>query len=81
MLEEGTVSVLFSFTRSYFHVDLAHVGEAVSSSIDPAAQAGERAVHGARPRQAGQDRALRELFRHLQTSDDQFMLAPVKRGW
>ncbi len=25
---------------------------------DPAAQAGERAVHGARPRQAGQDRAL-----------------------
>ena len=27
MLEEGTVSVLFSFTRSYFHVDLAHVGE------------------------------------------------------
>ena len=29
MLEEGTVSVLFSFTRSYFHVDLAHVGEVV----------------------------------------------------
>jgi len=27
MLEEGTVSVLFSFTRSYFHVDLAHVAK------------------------------------------------------
>ena len=29
MLSEGDVSILFGFTRSYFHVDLERVGEAV----------------------------------------------------
>ena len=59
MLDESTVSILFSFTRSYFHVDLAHVGEVGRvPEDDPAAQAGQRALHRARPRQAGQDRAL-----------------------
>ena len=29
MLSEGDVSIVFSFTRSYFHVDLERVGEAV----------------------------------------------------
>jgi len=31
MLDESRVSVLFSFTRSYFHVDLAHVARSSSS--------------------------------------------------
>jgi isocitrate dehydrogenase kinase/phosphatase len=29
MMDESSVSILFSFTRSYFHADLAHVGQAV----------------------------------------------------
>jgi len=29
MLAEDDVSIVFSFTRSYFHVDLERVGEAV----------------------------------------------------
>ena len=29
MMDEASVSILFSFTRSYFHVDLPHVGQAV----------------------------------------------------
>ncbi|HJY41921.1 MAG TPA: isocitrate dehydrogenase kinase/phosphatase AceK regulatory subunit, partial [Steroidobacteraceae bacterium] len=29
MMDEASVSILFSFTRSYFHADLPHVGQAV----------------------------------------------------
>src|SRR4029450_12525664 len=28
MMDESSVSILFSFTRSYFNADLAHVGQA-----------------------------------------------------
>ena len=31
MMDESTVSILFSFTRSYFHADLPHVGQASCS--------------------------------------------------
>ncbi len=59
MLEEGTVSVLFSFTRSYFHVDLAHVGEVVKflKEILPRKPVSELYTVLGRA-QAGQDRAL-----------------------
>ncbi len=59
MLSEDDISIIFGFTRSYFHVDLERVAEAVVflKSIMPR-EAGERALYRARPRQAGQDRAL-----------------------
>jgi isocitrate dehydrogenase kinase/phosphatase len=81
MLEEGTVSVLFSFTRSYFHVDLAHVGEVVKflKSILPRKRVSELFTVLGRAKQ-GKTERYRELYGHLQQSDDQFMLAPGERG-
>jgi len=81
MLEEGTVSVLFSFTRSYFHVDLAHVGEVVKflKEILPRKPVSELYTVLGRARQ-GKTERYRELFRHLQGSDDQFVLAPGEKG-
>jgi isocitrate dehydrogenase kinase/phosphatase len=81
MLEESTVSVLFSFTRSYFHVDLAHVGEVVKflKAILPRKPVSELYTVLGRAKQ-GKTERYRELFRHLQHSDDQFALAPGERG-
>jgi len=81
MLEEATVSVLFSFTRSYFHVDLAHVGEVVQflKDILPRKPVSELYTVLGRAKQ-GKTERYRELYRHLQTSTDQFMLAPGEKG-
>jgi isocitrate dehydrogenase kinase/phosphatase len=81
MLEEGTVSVLFSFTRSYFHVDLAHVGEVVKflKSILPLKPVSELFTVLGRAKQ-GKTERYRELYRHLQTSSDEFVLAPGEKG-
>jgi len=81
MLDESTVSVLFSFTRSYFHVDLAHVGEAVKflKEILPRKPVSELFTVLGRAKQ-GKTERYRELFRHLQHSDDQFVLAPGEKG-
>jgi isocitrate dehydrogenase kinase/phosphatase len=81
MLEEATVSVLFSFTRSYFHVDLAHVGEVVKflKELLPRKPVSELYTVLGRARQ-GKTERYRELFRHLQGSTDQFVLAPGEKG-
>jgi isocitrate dehydrogenase kinase/phosphatase len=81
MLDESTVSVLFSFTRSYFHVDLANVGEVVKflKSILPRKPVSELFTVLGRAKQ-GKTERYRELFRHLQHSQDQFMLAPGEKG-
>jgi isocitrate dehydrogenase kinase/phosphatase len=81
MLEEGTVSVLFSFTRSYFHVDLAHVGEVVKflKTILPKKRVSELFTVLGRAKQ-GKTERYRELFGHLRESDDSFVLAPGERG-
>jgi isocitrate dehydrogenase kinase/phosphatase len=81
MLEPGPVSILFSFTRSYFHVDLAHVGEAVKflKDILPLKPVSELFTVLGRAKQ-GKTERYRELFKHLQVSDDQFVLAPGERG-
>jgi len=81
MLDESTVSVLFSFTRSYFHVDLAHVGEVVKflREILPRKPVSELYTVLGRAKQ-GKTERYRELFRHLQHSDDQFVSAPGEAG-
>jgi isocitrate dehydrogenase kinase/phosphatase len=81
MLEQGPVSILFSFTRSYFHVDLAHVGEVVKflKTILPLKPVSELFTVLGRAKQ-GKTERYRELFKHLQHSDDQFVLAPGERG-
>lgn len=81
MLDEASVSVLFSYTRSYFHVDLAHVGEVVRflKEILPRKWVSELYTVLGRAKQ-GKTERFRELFRHLQSSDDQFVLAPGEKG-
>jgi len=81
MLDESTVSVLFSFTRSYFHVDLAHVGEVVKflGEMLPRKPVSELYTVLGRAKQ-GKTERYRELFRHLQHSDDQFAFAPGEKG-
>lgn len=81
MLAEDDVSVLFSFTRSYFHVDLERVGEAVLflKSILPRKPVSELFTVLGRAKQ-GKTERYRELFRHLQQTNDQFVHAPGERG-
>ena len=71
MIAEADVSIVFSFTRSYFHVDLERVGEAVVflKSMLPRKPVSELFTVLGRAKQ-GKTERYRELFRHLQQSDD-----------
>lgn len=81
MMDESPVSILFSFTRSYFHADLAHVGKAVVflKTILPRKPVSELYTVLGRAKQ-GKTERYRELFRHLQLSDDEFVPAPGDKG-
>ena len=81
MLSVADVSILFSFTRSYFHVDLERVGEAVFflHSIMPLKPVSELFTVLGRAKQ-GKTERFREIFRHLEHTDDQFVRAPGERG-
>ena len=81
MTTEDRVSVLFSFTRSYYHVDLERVADAVMflHSILPRKPISELFIVLGRARQ-GKTERYRELFRHLGQSTDEFTTAPGERG-
>ncbi|HSD73890.1 MAG TPA: bifunctional isocitrate dehydrogenase kinase/phosphatase [Steroidobacteraceae bacterium] len=81
MMREEDVSIVFSFTRSYFHVDLERVGEAVLffKSMLPRKPVSELFTVLGRAKQ-GKTERYRELFGHLQRSTDQFVHAPGDRG-
>ena len=81
MLSEGDVSIVFSFTKSYFHVDLERVGEAVLflKSILPRKPVSELFTVLGRARQ-GKSERYRELMQHLNTTKDHFVHAPGERG-
>ena len=81
MLAEGDVSIVFSFTKSYFHVDLERVGEAVLflKSIMPRKPVSELFTVLGRAKQ-GKTERYRELMRHLEQIPDQFVHAPGERG-
>jgi len=81
MLRESDVSILFSFTRSYFHVDLERVADAVLflHSILPAKPVSEIFTVLGRAKQ-GKTERFREIFRHLGSSPDRFVRAPGERG-
>jgi isocitrate dehydrogenase kinase/phosphatase len=81
MLSEGDVSIVFSFTRSYFHVDLERVGEAVLflKSILPMKPVSELFTVLGRAKQ-GKTERYRELIHHLKGTKDQFVHAPGERG-
>jgi isocitrate dehydrogenase kinase/phosphatase len=81
MLTEEDVSIVFSFTRSYFHVDLERVAEAVVflKSILPRKPVSELFTVLGRARQ-GKTERYRELMRHLEQTDDLFVHAPGEHG-
>jgi isocitrate dehydrogenase kinase/phosphatase len=81
MLDEGDVSVVFSFTRSYFHVDLERVAEAVVflKTIMPKKPVSELFTVLGRAKQ-GKTERYRELMRHLAHTEDKFVHAPGERG-
>lgn len=81
ILAEGNVSIVFGFTRSYFHVDLERVGEAVVflKSLVPRKPVSELFTVLGRAKQ-GKTERYRELMRHLAQTDDQFVHAPGERG-
>ncbi len=81
ILAEDDVSIVFSFTRSYFHVDLERVGEAVVflKSIMPRKPVSELFTVLGRAKQ-GKTERYRELMHHLDRAADQFQHAPGERG-
>ncbi|MDE2261537.1 MAG: bifunctional isocitrate dehydrogenase kinase/phosphatase [Gammaproteobacteria bacterium] len=81
MLAEGDVSIVFSFSRSYFHADLEHVAEAVVflRSLMPRKPVSELFTVLGRARQ-GKTERYREIMRHLAGTPDRFVHAPGERG-
>ncbi len=81
MLSVADVSILFSFTRSYFHVDLERVSDAVLflHAIVPAKPVSELFTVLGRAKQ-GKTERFREIFRHLGHTQDRFVRAPGERG-
>jgi isocitrate dehydrogenase kinase/phosphatase len=81
MLSVADVSILFSFTRSYFHVDLERVSDAVQflHTIIPLKPVSELFTVLGRAKQ-GKTERYREIFRHLGATRDRFVRAPGERG-
>jgi isocitrate dehydrogenase kinase/phosphatase len=81
MLAEDDVSIVFSFTRSYFHADLERVAEAVVflKSVMPRKPVSELFTVLGRARQ-GKTERYRELMRNLERTADQFEHAAGERG-
>ena len=81
MLDEDDVSVVFGFTRSYFHVDLERVGEAVAflRQLLPRKPVSELFTVLGRAKQ-GKTERYRELMTHLAATEDLFAHAPGERG-
>ncbi|MBL8057492.1 MAG: bifunctional isocitrate dehydrogenase kinase/phosphatase [Anaerolineales bacterium] len=81
LLDEDEVSIIFSFTRSYFHVDLERPAETVQflSTLMPWKRVAELYMAVGFPRH-GKTELYRDLLRHLDYSDDRFVPAPGDRG-
>jgi isocitrate dehydrogenase kinase/phosphatase len=81
MLQQEDVSVVFGFARSYLHVDLDHVAEAVVfiKSLLPRKPVSEIFTVLGRAKQ-GKTERYRELMRALASTSDQFVHAAGERG-
>jgi isocitrate dehydrogenase kinase/phosphatase len=81
ILSEAEVSMLFGFTRSYFHVDLEVVGSAVRflRELMPLKPVEEIYTVLGRAKQ-GKTERYRSLMRHMQNSTDLFVAAPGAAG-
>ena len=81
MLTEDDISIVFSFTRTYFHVDLERVAETVVflKELMPRKPISELFTVLGRARQ-GKTERFRVLLHHLAHSTDLFVHAPGERG-
>ncbi|MGB5209384.1 MAG: bifunctional isocitrate dehydrogenase kinase/phosphatase [Gammaproteobacteria bacterium] len=81
LTQPSDVSVLFGFTRSYFHADLETVADAVVflRSIMPRKPLAELFTVLGRAKQ-GKTERYRSFFRHLSHSEDSFVHAPGDKG-
>ena len=81
ILSEDDVSMLFGFTRSYFHADLEPVGTTVVflKSMMPQKPIAEIYTVLGRAKQ-GKTERYRSLFRHLEKASDKFIHARGDKG-
>ena len=79
--DEAEVSIIFSFTRSYFMVRVAYPAEFISflQKILPRKHLWELYTSIGFYKQ-GKTEFYRSLMEHLEITDDQFMMAPGVRG-
>ncbi len=81
IVSEDDVSMLFGFTRSYFHADLETVGTTVAflKSMMPQKPIAEIYTVLGRAKQ-GKTERYRSLYQHLANSDDKFVHARGDKG-
>ena len=81
IIDEAEVSIIFSFTRSYFMVRVAYPSEFVSflHRILPRKHISELYTSIGFYKQ-GKSEFYRALIEHLENTDDQFIMAPGVRG-
>ncbi|MBI4591464.1 MAG: bifunctional isocitrate dehydrogenase kinase/phosphatase [Candidatus Rokubacteria bacterium] len=81
LLTEDEVSIVFSFTHSYFHVDVERPHEAIQflRSIMPLKRVAELYI-ALGYNKHGKTELYRDLLRHLERSTDKFEIAPGDRG-
>lgn len=81
LLTENEASIVFSFTRSYFHVDVARPYDLVRflRRLMPRKRVAEIYIALGQNKH-GKTELYRDLLRHLRSTEEQFELAPGTRG-
>jgi isocitrate dehydrogenase kinase/phosphatase len=81
LLTEDEVSILFSFTRSYFHVDVARPYDLVRflGRLMPRKRVAELYISIGQNKH-GKTELYRDLLRHLHATDERFEHAPGTQG-
>jgi isocitrate dehydrogenase kinase/phosphatase len=81
LLDEDDVSIVFSFARSYFFVEMEWPHETVSflKTIMPRKPIAEL-YNAVGCNKHGKTELYRSILRHLETTDDRFEIAPGQRG-
>lgn len=81
LMDESDVSIVFSYTRSYFHVEAEHPYETIAflKSILPLKRVAELYISIGYNKH-GKTELYRDLLRHLATSADQFEIARGDKG-
>ncbi len=81
LLSENEVSILFSFTRSYFHVDTPNPGALVTflRSLMPRKRVAELYISIGQNKH-GKTELYRDLLRHVRSSNEKFEHAPGTKG-